>query len=270
MWPEQSIDFVLRAGGVSLADVDCVAHGRSAGFQADKHLLLHVDRVIDEAQHRPEGLAQLRAPVAKELPRDKTWRDEFDVWAERNGLRSRVVHRPPRVARPRRLPALTVRRRPGRDVRRTWRLPVAHRYPRQPARRGRPAAGDRPGQPRRTSPPATSASHAASPPISSSTSTEKFAKTCPAVVHDDNTARPQIVRQQDDPFPHRLLMEWHARSGQAALVNTSYNKHEEPIVGSPRDALAPLRDGVVDLVPGDDVFLVWRTRDVSFMDSRKA
>jgi carbamoyltransferase len=85
---------------------------------------------------------------------------------------------------------------------------------------------------------------------------EHFARTCPAVVHVDNTARPQIVRREDDPFLHGLLMAWYERSGQAALVNTSFNKHEEPIVGSHRDALDPLRDEVIDLLLIDDVYLV--------------
>ena len=87
---------------------------------------------------------------------------------------------------------------------------------------------------------------------------ERFAKTCPAVVHVDNTARPQIVRSADDPFLHGLLLAWYERSGQAALVNTSFNKHEEPIVGSHRDALDPLRDEIVDLLVVDDVYLVWK------------
>ncbi|MDO0924213.1 carbamoyltransferase C-terminal domain-containing protein [Streptomyces sp. TG1A-8] len=87
---------------------------------------------------------------------------------------------------------------------------------------------------------------------------EQFAKTCPAVVHVDNTARPQIVRRGDDPFLHGLLLAWHERSGQAALVNTSFNKHEEPIVESHRDALDPLRDEVIDLLLIDDVYLVWK------------
>ncbi|MFI0980196.1 carbamoyltransferase [Streptomyces sp. NPDC021093] len=95
--------------------------------------------------------------------------------------------------------------------------------------------------------------------------TEIFAKTCPAVVHVDNTARPQIVRKQDDSFLHSLLLSWYARSGQAALVNTSFNKHEEPIVGSHRDALDPLRDEIVDLLLIDDVYLVWKEKPGSFM-----
>lgn len=92
---------------------------------------------------------------------------------------------------------------------------------------------------------------------------EQFASTCPAVVHIDNTARPQVVYREDDPFLHALLMAWHERSGQAALVNTSFNKHEEPIVGSHRDALDVLQDGVIDFLLVDDIYLVWKESDVS-------
>ncbi|WP_441249951.1 carbamoyltransferase C-terminal domain-containing protein [Kitasatospora sp. McL0602] len=98
--------------------------------------------------------------------------------------------------------------------------------------------------------------------------TEEFAKACPAVVHVDGTARPQVVRRQDDEFLHGLLMAWHGRSGQAALVNTSFNKHEEPIVGSLTDALDPLRDGIVDLLLVDDRYLVWKDDAAAFMRRR--
>ncbi|MDF5979847.1 carbamoyltransferase C-terminal domain-containing protein [Pseudomonas aeruginosa] len=40
---------------------------------------------------------------------------------------------------------------------------------------------------------------------------------------------------------HALLHAWHARSGQPALINTSFNRHEEPIVCAPQDA--PRRAG---------------------------
>lgn len=86
---------------------------------------------------------------------------------------------------------------------------------------------------------------------------EQFSKTCPAVVHVDNTARPQVVREQDDPFLHRVLLSWYERTGQAALVNTSLNKHEEPIVGSHRDAIDALRSGAIDVLVVDDTFVIW-------------
>lgn len=85
---------------------------------------------------------------------------------------------------------------------------------------------------------------------------EQFSKSCPAVVHHDNTARPQVVREQDDAFLHKVLLSWYERTGQAALVNTSFNKHEEPIVGSHRDALDALQSGAVDVLVVDDTFVI--------------
>lgn len=89
-----------------------------------------------------------------------------------------------------------------------------------------------------------------------------FKERCPAVVHVDGTARPQIVRKQDDAFLNELLLAWHRHTGQAALVNTSFNKHEEPIVASIEDALIPLIEGVVDVLLVDDTFLLRRAEGV--------
>jgi len=84
-----------------------------------------------------------------------------------------------------------------------------------------------------------------------------FKEVCPAVVHIDGTARPQVIHRDTDPFTHELLTVWHRRSGQPALINTSFNKHEEPIVCTPQDALSALEDGVVDLVVLNESLIVW-------------
>ena len=68
----------------------------------------------------------------------------------------------------------------------------------------------------------------------------------PAVVHVDGTARPQIVRRQDEPFIHEVLVRWEQRTGIPALINTSFNIHEEPIVCTAEDALRALEQGAVD------------------------
>lgn len=98
--------------------------------------------------------------------------------------------------------------------------------------------------------------------------TPAFQERCPAVVHVDGTARPQVVRPDGDPFMHSLLHAWHARSAHAALINTSFNRHEEPIVCSPQDALAALRDGMVDLVVLNGSLLVWRKGHNRFTRNR--
>jgi carbamoyltransferase len=95
-----------------------------------------------------------------------------------------------------------------------------------------------------------------------------FRARCPAVVHVDGTARPQIIRPQADPFMHALLHAWHARSGQPALINTSFNRHEEPIVCAPQDALGALEDGMVDLVVLGESLLVWRKGENAFARAR--
>jgi len=64
------------------------------------------------------------------------------------------------------------------------------------------------------------------------------AKACPVVVHVDGTARPQVVREQDDPFLHALLTDYERRTGLPLLVNTSFNLHDEPIVSTASDAIA--------------------------------
>jgi predicted NodU family carbamoyl transferase/glycosyltransferase involved in cell wall biosynthesis len=67
--------------------------------------------------------------------------------------------------------------------------------------------------------------------------TEELRRTCPAVVHVDGTARPQLVRPEVNPLMHEILTRYHQATGRRAIVNTSFNIHEEPIVCSPQDAL---------------------------------
>lgn len=59
----------------------------------------------------------------------------------------------------------------------------------------------------------------------------------PAVVHCDNTARPQIVYHEVNPLLHEILSEYKSITGHLCLVNTSFNVHEEPIVCSAEDAI---------------------------------
>jgi len=96
----------------------------------------------------------------------------------------------------------------------------------------------------------------------------QFREASPAVVHIDGTARPQIIRPQSDPFMHRLLTAWHQKTGQAALINTSFNRHEEPIVCSSQDALDALKEGMVDLVVMSESLIVWRKGKNSFTQQR--
>jgi carbamoyltransferase len=67
---------------------------------------------------------------------------------------------------------------------------------------------------------------------------DRFAREAPSAVHVDGTARPQVVHAAEDGELHALLSRYVERTGSPALVNTSFNRHEEPIVASPRDAVA--------------------------------
>ena len=67
--------------------------------------------------------------------------------------------------------------------------------------------------------------------------TREFKARCPAVVHVDGTARPQLVDHRANPGLHRILSAYEACTGIATVINTSFNIHEEPIVCTPQDAV---------------------------------
>lgn len=64
------------------------------------------------------------------------------------------------------------------------------------------------------------------------------AKQClPAIVHNDNSSRPQVVSKESDPWLHELLMAYGSRTGHYCLINTSLNANGKPICQSYEDAL---------------------------------
>ncbi|HEU4620855.1 MAG TPA: carbamoyltransferase C-terminal domain-containing protein [Burkholderiaceae bacterium] len=67
------------------------------------------------------------------------------------------------------------------------------------------------------------------------------ASVIPAVTHVDCTARLQTVAQDDDPFLRGLLEAFFARTGVPVLLNTSFNRKEEPIVETPAQAIASFK-----------------------------
>ena len=76
----------------------------------------------------------------------------------------------------------------------------------------------------------------------------------PAIVHVDGTARVQTVREETNPMLYRLLKEFDALTGVPVLINTSFNIKGEPIVETPRDAIACfLTTGVDNLILHDSV-----------------
>jgi carbamoyltransferase len=69
---------------------------------------------------------------------------------------------------------------------------------------------------------------------------------CPAVVHVDGTARPQLINETTNPSYYRILQEYRKITGLPSIINTSFNMHEEPIVCSPADAIRAFREGEID------------------------
>lgn len=62
--------------------------------------------------------------------------------------------------------------------------------------------------------------------------TAEFAQNYPAACHIDNTARPQIVHMGDDYFMWEILKQYEEKTGLKALINTSFNLHNNPIIES--------------------------------------
>jgi carbamoyltransferase len=70
----------------------------------------------------------------------------------------------------------------------------------------------------------------------------------PAVVHVDGTARPQVVRRDENPLYADILAAFKAKTGLPVLINTSFNAHEEPIINTPAECRRALVDDRVDFV----------------------
>jgi len=85
--------------------------------------------------------------------------------------------------------------------------------------------------------------------------TEELKRTCPAVVHIDSTARPQLVTENSNPSFYKIIKEYKKRTGLLSIINTSFNMHEEPIVCTPFDAIRAFNLGHLDYLAMSD-FLV--------------
>ncbi|MCU1498306.1 MAG: novN [Acidimicrobiales bacterium] len=77
--------------------------------------------------------------------------------------------------------------------------------------------------------------------------------TIPACTHIDGTARVQTVDRARHPEFHRLLRAFEDLTGCPILVNTSFNRAGEPIVGSASDAVATALAGGIDVLVFDGV-----------------
>ncbi|MDS1309920.1 carbamoyltransferase family protein [Marinobacter xiaoshiensis] len=76
--------------------------------------------------------------------------------------------------------------------------------------------------------------------------TDFMKENCPAAVHVDGTARPQLIQREANPGYYDILSEYEKLSGIPSLINTSFNMHEEPIVNSPEDGVRAFIQGALD------------------------
>jgi carbamoyltransferase len=76
----------------------------------------------------------------------------------------------------------------------------------------------------------------------------------PAVVHQDGSARVQLVSPESNPRFHELISCFYARTGVPLVINTSFND-SEPIVCTPTDAIVTFRKSGIDALFMDDVYL---------------
>jgi len=76
--------------------------------------------------------------------------------------------------------------------------------------------------------------------------TDWMRETCPAAVHVDGTARPQLIQREVNPEYYDIVKEYERLSQIPSLINTSFNMHEEPIVCSPKQAVRAFVQGNLD------------------------
>ncbi|HEX2253629.1 MAG TPA: carbamoyltransferase C-terminal domain-containing protein [Thermoanaerobaculia bacterium] len=86
-----------------------------------------------------------------------------------------------------------------------------------------------------------------------------FRRLCPGVVHGDGTARVQAVRRAAAPQMWALLDHFHQLTGLPALLNTSLNRHGEPICGGLADALVTAAASGIELILTDGGRLLHRS-----------
>jgi carbamoyltransferase len=85
---------------------------------------------------------------------------------------------------------------------------------------------------------------------------------------EDGTVRPQVVDQESNPAYHSLIKRFGELTGRAAVLNTSFNIHGEPIVSTPEQAINVLnRSGLQYLALGN--YLIYKPVERTSSDLRE-
>lgn len=90
---------------------------------------------------------------------------------------------------------------------------------------------------------------------------KKGQKDLSQTVHVDNTARVQSVVQKDNPRYYSLISEFAKITGIPALLNTSFNDAEQPLVCSPKEAIKTFFGTGLDYLAIGD-FLIEKSKKI--------
>jgi carbamoyltransferase len=66
---------------------------------------------------------------------------------------------------------------------------------------------------------------------------DEWKRRVPEVVHEDGTARAQVLKRDFNPRYYDLMVELEKLTGNGVVLNTSLNRRGEPMICSPTDAL---------------------------------
>ncbi len=85
---------------------------------------------------------------------------------------------------------------------------------------------------------------------------ENAKKLLPAITHIDGTARIQTVNKDQNERFYELLTELKRNTGHGVVINTSFNLSNEPIVNSPREAIATFFASGMDVLYLEDFKII--------------
>ncbi|MEH6492210.1 carbamoyltransferase family protein [Halopseudomonas sp.] len=78
------------------------------------------------------------------------------------------------------------------------------------------------------------------------------------VVHEDGTARAQVLKREYNPRYYDLMKELEVMTGNGVVLNTSLNRRGEPMVCSPKDALDMFFGSDLQFLIMEDILVVKR------------
>jgi carbamoyltransferase len=84
---------------------------------------------------------------------------------------------------------------------------------------------------------------------------EEWKTRVPEVVHEDGTARAQVVTKESNARYYTLLQEMERLTGNGVLLNTSLNRRGEPMVCSPADALEMFYGSDLEFLIMEDILV---------------